>query len=629
MKLHWIDVTLLVVYLLGIAVIGFLLKRKASKNLKAYLLGGNELPWYMLSLSNAHGMFDISGTMWLVTILFVYGLKSVWLPWLWPTFNQIFLMVYLSQWLRRSKVTTGAQWIETRFGRGLGSRLSHTIVVVFALIGCLSFLAYGFVGLGKFIAIFIPWDVVSPYVPFTVAEEYVPHLYGIAFTLVAISYTILGGMSGIVWADLVQYAVMTIAAFIIGGIAMHELAGKTLAVPMGWDHPFFAWRLNLDWTGIINEVNRKIDEDQFSLFTIIMMLMLFKGVFASAAGPAPNYDMQKVLATRSPAEAAKMSGFVSLVLMPVRYVMVTGFAVLGLLYYDRLNLRAGGRLDFEQVMPSAVNEFVPVGLMGMLIAGLLAAFLGSFSGTLNAAQAYIVNDLYLKYFKPHASNRQISLINYTVGVTVVVVSIVFGFFAKDVNTLLQWIVSALYGSYIAANVFKWYWWRFNGQGYFWGMVAGLVPALYLSWAYPGVLPLYLFPVFFACSLVGCLIGTYATEPTDDETLMRFYRSVRPWGFWKPIHYKVVAIDPEFRPNTHFGRDMVNVVVGTIWQTSLVLLPIYVVLLRLVPGLIALGIAVLTSWILKINWLDHLEDDDPVAAPVAMPSGSAVAIGELA
>ena len=107
----------------------------------------------MLSLSNAQGMFDISGTMWLVTILFVYGLKSVWLPWLWPTFNQVFLMVYLSQWLRRSKVTTGAQWNETRFGRGLGSRLSHTIVVVFALIGCLSFLAHGFVGLDKFITI--------------------------------------------------------------------------------------------------------------------------------------------------------------------------------------------------------------------------------------------------------------------------------------------------------------------------------------------------------------------------------------------------------------------------------------------------------------------------------------------
>ncbi len=77
-------------------------------------------------------MFDISGTMWLVTLAFVYGIKSIWIPWLWPVFNQIFLMVFLSAWLRRSNVTTGAQWIETRFGKGKGSSLSHGIVVVFA-----------------------------------------------------------------------------------------------------------------------------------------------------------------------------------------------------------------------------------------------------------------------------------------------------------------------------------------------------------------------------------------------------------------------------------------------------------------------------------------------------------------
>lgn len=70
----------------------------------------------MLGLSNASGMFDISGTMWLVTLLFVYGLKSAWIPWLWPVFNQIFLMIFLSVWLRRSNVTTGAEWINTRFG---------------------------------------------------------------------------------------------------------------------------------------------------------------------------------------------------------------------------------------------------------------------------------------------------------------------------------------------------------------------------------------------------------------------------------------------------------------------------------------------------------------------------------
>ena len=67
------------------------LKRRAAKNLRAYFQGGRKLPWYMLGLSNASGMFDISGTMWLVTLCFVYGLKSIWIPWLWPVFNQVFL----------------------------------------------------------------------------------------------------------------------------------------------------------------------------------------------------------------------------------------------------------------------------------------------------------------------------------------------------------------------------------------------------------------------------------------------------------------------------------------------------------------------------------------------------------
>ncbi|MFA5728675.1 MAG: sodium:solute symporter, partial [Candidatus Neomarinimicrobiota bacterium] len=182
MRLNPIDFLIIVIYLAFTVVIGMVLKKRAQSSKTAYLLGGNKLPWYMLGLSNASGMFDISGTMWLVTLTFVYGLKCIWIPWLWPVFNQIFLMVYLSAWLRRSNVTTGAEWIGTRFGTGRGAVLSHNIVVIFALISCLGFLAYGFIGLGKFMEIFIPWEVVSRYVPFEVPAKYVPHLYGIVFT---------------------------------------------------------------------------------------------------------------------------------------------------------------------------------------------------------------------------------------------------------------------------------------------------------------------------------------------------------------------------------------------------------------------------------------------------------------
>ena len=608
MKLTLIDFLIILTYLFSTVAIGLFLKKQAQKSKSSYLLGGNTLPWYLLGLSNASGMFDISGTMWLVTLLFVYGLKSLWIPWLWPVFNQIFLMVFLSIWLRRSNVTTGAEWMLTRFGRKRDSQLSHSIIVVFALINCLGFLAYGFVGLGKFMMIFIPWKVVSPYIPFEVAEAYVPHLYGIAFTMFAVFYAILGGMTSIVWADVLQFLIMTVSAIVIGVIAMKALAVNTLNVPEGWHTPFFGWRLDdLDWRGIINEVNDKIASDGYSLFAIFFWMMVFKGILLSLAGPAPNYDMQKVLSTRTPKEAAKMSGFVSVVLMPVRYFMIAGFAVLALLYYDQLQLVVAGRIDFEQILPSAISQFVPVGLLGLLLAGLLAAFNSTFAGTLNAAQAYIVNDIYLKYLRPGANDRQIRNLNYMSGIIVVLISIIFGIFAQDVNSVLQWIVSALYGSYVVSNVLKWYWWRFNGYGYFWGMVTGIIPALVFPYLFKGTLELWYFPWILLISLAGALLGTLLTKPTDAETLMTFYRTVNPWGFWKPVREKVMAADPEFQPNKNFRADMFNVFVGTIAQTALMALPIYIVLQKTLPIWITAGIALASAVVLKKTWWDKLPE----------------------
>ncbi len=609
MKLTIIDGIIILIYLLSTVIIGLVLKKVAQKNKSNYMLGGNKLPWYMLGLSNASGMFDISGTMWLVTLLFVYGLKSIWIPWLWPVFNQIFLMVFLSIWLRRSKATTGAEWITTRFGRSRDANLSHGVVVVFALIMCLGYLAYGFIGLGKFVMIFIPWDIVAVYLPFTVPLEYVPHVYGIAFTLFAVFYAVLGGMTSIVWADVLQYIIMTISAILIGVLAMKALTVETLNVPEGWHSPFFGWNLDeLDWKGIINEVNTKIASDGYSLFTIFFMMMVFKGILVSIAGPAPTYDMQKILSTKGPKDAAKMSAFVSVVLMPIRYFMIAGFAILALLYYDRLNLLVAGEIDFEQILPSAISEFVPVGFMGLLLAGLLAAFNSTFAGTLNAAQAYIVNDIYLRYINPEAPNKKIRNMNYIVGICVVIVSIIFGIFAEDVNSMLQWIVSALYGSYVVSNVLKWYWWRFNGYGYFWGMVAGLIPALIFPYVFSETLDLYYFPWLLIISTIGALAGTLLTKPTDETTLKEFYSSVNPWGFWGPIKDKVMAENPEFKPNKNFKTDMFNVIVGTIAQTALVAMPIYIILKETFPIWITIIITVICGVILKKTWWNKLPEN---------------------
>ena len=610
MRLHWIDILILVLYLLTMVFIGVYMRKRASLNKESYLMGGKKMPWYMLGLSDASDMFDISGTMWMVALCFVYGLKSIWIPWLWPVFNQVFMMMFLSKWLRRSNANTGAEWLGTRFGtEGKAIRKSHAVVVVFALIGCFGFLAYGFIGLGKFIEISVPWSTISPYLPFDLSAEYVSHFYGIIFTLFAMFYSIIGGLHSIVLGDFVKYMIMTVACVAIAVIAMMELHSKgntVLSVPDGWLDPFFGAYLNLDWSRLVPAANEKIKNDGFELFGIFFMMMLFKGVFASLAGPAPNYDMQKVLSTRSPKEASKMTGFVSIVLLPVRYSMVIGLTVLALLYFPQLQLEGANGVDFERILPASINSFLPVGILGLVLTGLLGAFMGTFSGTLNAAQAYIINDVYLKYINPVATNRTIIRANYIIGILVVSVGIILGFFAKDVNSVLQWIVGGLYGGYIAANLFKWYWWRFNANGFFWGMASGILSALVFLKFYDGLF-LYIWPILFLISVVGCLVGTYTAPPTSWDTLERFYTTVKPWGWWGPVYERVIAKDASFQANKNFKLDMFNVVLGVIAQCCLTILPMYVVLWMELPLLITVSILLAIVLILKKTWWDKLED----------------------
>lgn len=611
MKLSAIDIAIVSVYIIAVLVIGFVMKKQAGKNMKSYFLGGNKLPWYMLGLSNASGMFDISGTMWMVMLMFVLGVKSVWIPWLWPVFNQIVLMIYLSAWLRRSNVLTGAEWIRTRFGDGIGAHMSHIVVVTFAILSALGFLSYGFIGVGKFIEAFIPWSSVESFMPSFVTQQNAATYYGIIMVAIVTLYVVLGGMMSIVWTDVFQFIIMTICCVAIGIIAMEKVDRETLIglVPEGWNELFFSWKLDLDWSAILPAVNDKLDKEGFSLFGLFFMMMLFKGIFASMAGPAPNYDMQKILSSKSPSEAAKMSGFVSVVLLFPRYLMITGFTILALVFLREEFVAGGTSFDFERVLPLAVNEFIPVGLKGMLIAGLLAAFKSTYASTVNAAPAYLINDIYLKYINPNAERKQLINYSYLISVTVVVVSTLIGLYIMEINQVIQWIVSALYGGYIASNVLKWHWWRFNGHGYFWGMAAGIAASIVFPKIFPDVVALFYFPLTFAVSVAGCLIGTYAAPPTEEAVLKKFYRTVRPWGFWKPIHDKVVQEDPSFEGNRNAGRDMFNVVIGIIWQTCLTVLPVYIIIREQLPMMTTIGILLVTTLILKKNWYDRLKDED--------------------
>jgi len=607
--IHPIDLAIIAAYVVATLGIGFWISRKASKNLRSYFLGGNTIPWYMLGLSNASGMFDISGTMLMVYWLFIYGAKSIWIPWMWPVFNQVVMMVYLSVWLRRSGVVTGADWIRFRFGDGRGAQLAHLVVVLFALINVVGFLAYAFIGIGKFAATFFPLELSTD--PATNAS-----LWGLAITAVTTIYVVKGGMYSVVFTEVLQFSIMTVACIGVGIIAIRETSPETIAAatPPGWDSLWFGSRLNLDWSGLLESANAKIASDGWELFSLFVGLCLFKGVLASMAGPAPNYDMQRVLSAKTPREAALMSGLVSLVLLIPRYMLITGLTVLALVFFtDELNAMGSG-VDFERILPLTLREFIPVGLFGLLIAALLAAFMSNFAATVNAAPAYVVNDIYKRYINPDADDKTYVRMSYLASIVVVIAGTAFGFAIDNLKDVVNWIVGALYGGYVAANVLKWHWWRFNGWGYFWGMTGGIGSAMAIATivkSYPQIggfeTNLALFPVTLLISLIGCIAGSLLTAPDDPQVLQHFYLKVRPWGCWGPVREQLLVAHPDLVANHDFSRDAFNIVVGIAWQTALTAAGIYLVLQNWTALGWCVAVILVTSVILKFNWYDKLQD----------------------
>jgi len=617
-----IDVSIILIYIVLSVGIGIWISRKASKGLDDYFLGGKSIKWYFLGLSNGSGMFDVSGTSWMIGVLFLYGVKSFMFMWLWPIWNQIFVMMFLAVWIRRSKVMTGSEWILTRFGSDKAGKASHIIVAIFAIISTIGFIAYFFVGIGKFVTIILPWDLTVHMngSVFLTSEQ----AYALLIIFLTTIYTVKGGMFSVVATEVVQYLIMIVAGVLIAGYAFINYTDIQInsVITPEWKNVFFGWEFETQWSDKFETFNRLIDTEGYKMFGAFIGMTLFKGFFASVAGPTPSYDLQRVLSTKSVKEAAYMSGFTNLILFIPRYLLITGIVVIALVNLApelNANVNLTGA-DLELLMPKVVNLYIPVGIKGILLAGLLAAFMSGFSAFVNAGPAYIVNDIYKKYFKPVASNKHYIKVSQISSFLVVGLGVFMGFFADSINSLTLWITSALYGGYVAANFLKWIWWRFNGWGYFWGMVGGLIAAslqfildqnkgnlaagtfLHDLSQVPSI---YLFPLIFGMSILGCLLGTYLSKPTDMEVLKSFYSNVRPWGFWTPVYKQLKAEDQSFQKNNDFYLDMMNCVIGIVWQSSMILLPIYFIIRDYPKALVALAVFLVTTTVLKFTWLDRV------------------------
>jgi solute:Na+ symporter, SSS family len=599
MKLATLDISIILGYILITFLIGFWISKKASRGLKSYFLGDNTMKWWMLGFSNSSGMFDVSGSAWMVSMVFIYGVNVYWQQWAWPVWNQVFLMMFLSAWLRRSNVMTGAEWINFRFGKDKGANASHLITVVFAVMVAVAFIVYMAIGVGKFAATILPWYLGNG----LIGND---KMYSIIIILLTTIYSVKGGMYSVVATEILQYFIMIICCICVAYLAMGLVNKDAISnfFPNGWKTLTIKTQVDLDWNSKWPAINKTIDDSGFRAFGWVFGVMAFKGIWSSLAGPVPSYDMQRILSTKNPKEAAKMNAFTMIVLYFPLYLLVGGILVLSIHYFNIEQMTANGKPNLEALLGMVITQ-LPTGVKGLIMAGMLAAFMSTFSAVVNSGPAYIVNDIYKKYFNPGATQKKYIQVSYIACAAIVIVGLLIGLGVKNISTMFDLITGGLYAGFVVPNVLKWIWWRLNGWGYFAGMVTGIMVSLLtiLFWQQGHIV--LSFPINMAASLIAAIGISYATAKQSAVGLQHFYTTTLPWGFWKPIERIALQLNPYFLPNKKFTLDAFNVIVGIAWQMAMIVMPIYIVLKEFNRALLFFGIWLVCSIILKFTWWNKL------------------------
>ena len=256
-------------------------------------------------------------------------------------------------------------------------------------------------------------------------------------------------------------------------------------------------------------------------------------------------------------------------------------------------------------MPLVLLQFLPDGLRGIVIAGLLAAFMSTFSSTVNSGASFIVRDLWQPYWRPNADEKQSVRFSYIATILLVLIGLGIGTQASSIAQIWSWMMMALGAGVVVPNVLRWYWWRINGWGYAFGTLGGILLSL-VALFFPDAPAYYTFPLICAASLIASIIVSFATKPTDGEILAAFYKTVRPFGLWKPIATKTGLSSQELSSKSErLSRTIVNVLLAMLVITGLYLSPMYLVGRWYLNSAIWFGLAIMAVFSLKYTWYRYL------------------------
>ncbi|MBN1541407.1 sodium:solute symporter [candidate division KSB1 bacterium] len=618
------------------------LQRKASRSVQEYFLAGNSLPWWALGVSGMASYLDIAGTMLIVSFIYMLGPRGLLIEFRGGACLLLsFMLVWTGKYHYRSKCMTGAEWMEYRFGSGWGGQFARVVSAVANIIGTIGMLAYLIKGVGLFLSMFLPFS---------------PLVCSIILIAVATLYTMVSGFYGVVFTDFFQSLIILIAVVVITSMAVTKISGTA-------DFAALAQQVtgNPHWMSSALHWHTAMPRG-YEAYQHLMLFVFFYFLRSVIGGVSEGAD-PKYFGARNERETGSLS-FLWILLLMVRWPMMMGFAVLGIhLVHDlfpdqtvmlqaadlikslvpaasperwqdilsgimntpdnyppvlieglknllqsnwqmKLHLLSfNGTVNPERILPAVILFDIPMGFRGLLLVALIAACMSSFDSHVNRTSAFFVRDLYQRYMRPAAANRELISVTYIFILALVVVSYLMAYSVKSINEIWGWIVMGLQVGLIIPALFKFYWWRFNGGGFAAGTIVGLVGAFVQRAFWPNLLEWQQFTVLSAVSIAAAVIGTYLTKPTDEKVVERFYATTRPFGFWRPLKRR---LKPEIRQqlSREHRNDLTALPFTLAWQISLFLLPMQL-LIRSTEYRITLAIFTLSLLGMYRFWYRHL------------------------
>jgi SSS family solute:Na+ symporter len=596
-----IDYGIVIAYLTGMILVGLYFQRKASDSIDSYFLGKRGLPWWALGASGMASNFDVSGTMINTAFIFALGASGFFIEIRGGvTLIMAFLMIFQGKWNRRALVMTLAEWMHFRFGRDKQGDMARLIAAFSIIIMTVAMITYFAIGSGKFIAEFLG-------IPSFAGLS--PEFWAASLMIVlAMIYTVASGLYGVVWTDVFQGILIFGTILFICAIAFFNFDLPSIfhiSVPLK-DGGFIAIETTREsWTNLLPSWKLNIPDASaysiYNLFGIAILFYLIK-VTLEGSGGTSQYMIQRFFASRSDRESGLLSLFWTF-LLSFRWPFIAAIAVMGVV----LGTRQGVIQDPETVLPVVINQLVPLGVKGILVAGLMAAAMSTFDSTVNAGAAYWVKDIYQTYINPTATEKQLLRHSRWSSVIIVLLGLFFTLAIKHINEIWGWITSSLGAGLLIPTLARWYWWRMNGYGFAAGTVAGMAAAVIQRIFLPDVPEYVSFCIATLSSLIGMVIGTYSSAPTSMEVLTEFYKRTRPFGFWSPVTVKI-AEDTMREIRTENRRDIFSTFLAVPWQIILFLTGMAIIFKSWNQLLWLLIILVILSTGLYFNWFRHLSKE---------------------